>query len=709
MTDHLLYLPPSSLTGLANHLWQSSVFALGVWLLAVAFRRNQARVRYALWMVASLKFLLPFSLLVSLGELIHWHAVVGAQPAFSPIMESVASPFPSAGMTATISATQTAQGFSEVSSSGGQHTSWLLLLVAMWTCGTLLIIGRWLRLWWQLRAEVGAAKLMTMAGELPVRSIATQIEPGIFGIFRPVLLLPDGITERLTPAQLGAVVAHEMCHVRRRDNLTAMLHMAVEALFWFNPVVWGIGFALVRERERACDESVLRSQGDALLYAESILSVCKFCIEAPLPCVSGVAGFDLKNRITRILEDQVGLKLNFKRKLVLGMATTLIIGIPIFSGLVRGQLQAQVATAKSEIAGTWQGTLHDQQDVRLVVKITGTAPNNLKLTLYFIDQGPGGVSASSGSFEGGVLKYASEMTNNSFEGKISADGNSIAGTWKQGPGSVQGQGKTLPLVMVRATPATAWTIPEPPPQLPAMAAGANPSFEVATIKPSKPDQPGRMFTLRPNASFATKNTTTADLIFFAYDVQSKQVVNAPAWVSSEHFDIEAKPDTPGMPNVVQLKAMVRKLLSDRFDLTFHQDKKEMSAYVLALAKNGPKLKKSELDANSVPNLLFQQLGYLTVSNATMANFVTLMQTAVLDRPVVDQTGLDGRWDFVLKWTPDQSQFAGMGVKVPPPSNAADAPPPLFTAIQEQIGLKLEAGKASVPVLVLDRLQQPSSN
>jgi uncharacterized protein (TIGR03435 family) len=218
-----------------------------------------------------------------------------------------------------------------------------------------------------------------------------------------------------------------------------------------------------------------------------------------------------------------------------------------------------------------------------------------------------------------------------------------------------------------------------------------------------------MFTLRPNASFATKNTTAADLIFFAYDVQAKQVVNAPAWVSSEHFDIEAKPDTPGMPNVVQLKAMVRKLLSDRFDLTFHQDKREMSAYVLALAKNGPKLKKSELDANSVPNLLFQQLGYLTVSNATMANFVTLMQTAVLDRPVVDQTGLDGRWDFVLKWTPDESQFAGMGVKVPPPSNAADAPPPLFTAIQEQIGLKLEAGKASVPVLVVDRLQQPSSN
>jgi uncharacterized protein (TIGR03435 family) len=93
----------------------------------------------------------------------------------------------------------------------------------------------------------------------------------------------------------------------------------------------------------------------------------------------------------------------------------------------------------------------------------------------------------------------------------------------------------------------------------------------------------------------------------------------------------------------------------------------------------------------------------------MGNLVHLMQSAVLDRPVVDQTGLEGKWDFNLKWTPDESQFAGMGIKVPPPSDAADAPPPLFTAIQEQIGLKLESGKAPVPVLVLDHLEKPSPN
>jgi uncharacterized protein (TIGR03435 family) len=96
-------------------------------------------------------------------------------------------------------------------------------------------------------------------------------------------------------------------------------------------------------------------------------------------------------------------------------------------------------------------------------------------------------------------------------------------------------------------------------------------------------------------------------------------------------------------------------------------------------------------------------------NATMGDFTGLMQSAVLDRPVVDQTSLQGRWNFLLKWTPDEAQFSGMGIKVPPPTDAPDAPPPLFTAIQEQIGLKLESGKAPVPVLVLDHVEKPSEN
>jgi uncharacterized protein (TIGR03435 family) len=146
-------------------------------------------------------------------------------------------------------------------------------------------------------------------------------------------------------------------------------------------------------------------------------------------------------------------------------------------------------------------------------------------------------------------------------------------------------------------------------------------------------------------------------------------------------------------------------------LKFHKDTKELSAYVLSVGKNGPKLTKPAADAGSLPGLWFRGLGVLTVTNATMQDFCGLMQEAVLDRPVVDHTDLAGRWNFLLKWTPDQSQFGGMGVKVPPPSDtpAADAPPPLFTAIQEQIGLKLEAGKAQVGVLEIDHVEKPSGN
>jgi uncharacterized protein (TIGR03435 family) len=288
-----------------------------------------------------------------------------------------------------------------------------------------------------------------------------------------------------------------------------------------------------------------------------------------------------------------------------------------------------------------------------------------------------------------------------YEGKLSADGKSITGTLTQGT-------QPLQLVFERATPETAWVIPEAPKPIPPMAADAKPVFEVLTIKPSAPDEQGKLFTFR-GGNFATINTTLVDLIKFAYNVQDKQVVNLPDWASGEKFDFNGKPDVPGMPNSDQLRDLVRKALADRFQLKFHDDKKEMSAYILSVAKGGEKMTKAAPDAGPLPGLFFRGLGVLTVTNATMEDFCHLMQSAVLDRPVVDQTELQGHYNFLLKWTPDESQFGGMGIKVPPPSDAADAPPPLYTAITEQIGLKLEAGKAPVQVLVIDHVDHPSAN
>jgi uncharacterized protein (TIGR03435 family) len=180
-------------------------------------------------------------------------------------------------------------------------------------------------------------------------------------------------------------------------------------------------------------------------------------------------------------------------------------------------------------------------------------------------------------------------------------------------------------------------------------------------------------------------------------------------MKTEKYDLLAKPDGEGQPNDKQWKMMVQKLLADRFHLTFHHEKKELSVYALVVVdKAGPKLSKSEADPNGLPGLFFRKPGVLTVRNATMTDFGGVMQGAVLDRPVVDQTGLPDRYDFTLTWTPDESQFAGLGIRVPPPADNADAPPGLFTAIQEQLGLKLKSTKALAEVLVIDRVEKPSA-
>jgi uncharacterized protein (TIGR03435 family) len=356
-----------------------------------------------------------------------------------------------------------------------------------------------------------------------------------------------------------------------------------------------------------------------------------------------------------------------------------------------------------DVTGTWQGTLDigGGKSLRIVLKVSKGDDGALKAVNYSIDQGGQPIPVSSISVQGIIFNFAVSMIGGKYEGKLSPDGNSIAGTWSQGP-------NPLPLNFAKATPATLWAIPEPPPEIPPMAADASPEFEVATIKPSNPDTQGRGFRVR-GREFSTINTTLSSLLTFAYGLHPKQIVGAPAWVDTDKFDITAQPDQPGRPNDKQWKAMLQKLLTERFQLTFHHDKKELSVYALEVAKSGSKLVKSQGDPNGLPSMFFRGLGNLPAANATMQDFAGLLQSAVLDRPVVDQTGLTGRFDFTLNWTPDESQFVGMGIKVPPPSDKPDAPPGLFTAVQEQLGLKLEATKAPVDVIVIDKVEKPSAN
>jgi uncharacterized protein (TIGR03435 family) len=686
---------------LVNHLWQSTVVIVFAWLLTLALRKNQARMRYRVWMIASIKFLLPFSLLISAGESLQTKLATPVQhPAIAAAIQQITQPFPaSSGSSA---------GFYD----GGEP--WTAtpeshplpqILAALWLCGFLAILFVWFRAWWKLRATVRASLPMTVVADVPVLASPRLVEPGIFGILRPVLLMPENITDRLSADQLRAILAHEMCHVRRRDNLTAAIHMMVQALFWFHPATWWIKARLIEERERACDEAVLQSGNEPELYAESILNVCKFYVESPLACVSGVTGSDLKRRIVRIMTEQVTRKLDFSRKLLLSVAAATAVTIPVIFGLTHtAQVRAQSTTQTTGLAGTWQGTLHAGRDLRIVVKFSKGDDGAYKGTFYSIDQGGNGFPVDKTTLDGTTVKMTVGAIGGAYDGKLSSDGNTIAGNWSQGP-------IPLPLVFTRATPATEWTIPTPAPPVPPMAADANPSFEVATIKPSTPNRPGKGFGFR-SGQFMTINTNLNDLIAFAYGLHTKQIVDAPAWFGTDLYDIQGKPDAEGRPSPKQTRMMMQKLLTERFKLTFHHDKRELSVYVITVASGGPKMTKSTSAPNAPPAFAFRSLGDLLVRNLTIADFASWMQAGVMDRPVVDQTGLTDKYDFQLKWTPDDSQFAqfrGVGETVPPPTDDAKAPPSLYTAVQEQLGLKMGPAKIPDDVIVIDHVEKPSEN
>lgn len=356
-----------------------------------------------------------------------------------------------------------------------------------------------------------------------------------------------------------------------------------------------------------------------------------------------------------------------------------------------------------DITGIWQGTLPTpQKDLRIVVKISrADQVGGLKAVLYSIDQSGQGVGGTA-SLQSGTVKITIPGAGATYEAKLDSDAVNLAGTFNQGPAKL-----ALNLKHVKAD--EAWPIPEPSAGPKSMAKDAPLAFEVATIKPSKPDVQGKGITMRGPHEVITINTTLDDLITFAYGVHAKQITGGPAWLESDHYDITAKPEAEGLPNRKQIEGMLQKLLADRFQLAFHRDKKELNVYAVVPGKTAAKLTKSEADPNGLPGLGFGGLGKLVARNANMKDFADLLQATVLDRPVVDQTGLSGRWDFTLNWTPDEFQFAGLGVKPPPPTDKPDAPPDLFTAIQQQLGLKLEGTKAMVEILVIDKVEKPSAN
>jgi uncharacterized protein (TIGR03435 family) len=591
---------PSQLQPVANHLWQSTLFAAIAGLLTLALRKNRAQSRYRLWLAASVKFLVPFSVLVQAGS----HFVPQAPVAMmhsnlSAAIQQVSEPFAITVPLATMPA--------------GQSSSANLIpaiLSAAWAVGFVMLVCAWWLRWRRVRAALRTASPLHLSLDVQVMSSPAFPEPGVVGIRRPVLLLPAGIASRLSPPQLEAILTHELCHVRRRDNLTAVVHMAVEAVFWFHPLVWWLGARLMEERECACDEEVLRMGSDPQVYAEGILKICELYLESSLQCVAGVTGSNLKKRIEAIMANRITLRLNFAKKLTLAVAGMAALAVPIVVGIMHApSLRAQSQQARS-----------------------------------------GGDTA--------------------------------------------------------------------------------PKFEVVSIKPCKAF---RKSTLQDDLSPETLHsscTTLQRLIQQAYGLfanghmhplSSVTVTGGPAWVGSDLYEIHAK--APGPQSRAMMNGpMLQALLEDRFKLRVHRETREIPVYELTVAKGGPPLQPFQGSCIpwdfDHPAPTPQQCATsrptsdgLDIKGATIAD-LCMFFLVTLDRHVIDETGMAGRFNFRLELPVEEFGRRARGVPALSDPAAPATEPSLISAIKtgvKKLGLNLEPTEGPGEFLVIDSVERPSDN
>jgi bla regulator protein blaR1 len=354
-----------------------------------------------------------------------------------------------------------------------------------------------------------------------------------------------------------------------------------------------------------------------------------------------------------------------------------------------------------DLNGTWQGYSNNpdtKESRRTVIKIASSDENPIKLNFYAPDLTylvfPGTITV-----KGSALKMTIPGIGATWTGKLSADGTTLTGT-------LDGFSVLVTWTLKRVPPEEEWPLRKPP--VPARPlSSADPAFEVATIKPSNPDGPGRGGGAE-GGGIVMRGTSLANLLRLVYDIHPNQIIGAPAWVTSDRYDIIAKVEGDGTPTQDQLKIMVAKLLADRFQLAFHREQKELPVYSVTVAKSGVRITKNELKNDAV-GVIFRGPGSVAFNNAAMDDLCRMLQTAALDRPVVNKTGLSGKYDFTLIWTPEQLLNAPANVNALQSPDKAEPPPDIYVAVQQQLGLKIDAAKLSTEVLVIDKVEKPSDN
>ena len=346
-----------ALRSLADHLWQSTLVALAAAGLCLLLGRYRAQVRSAIWTAASVKFVVPVALLTTIGGWLPWPASPVAPAPAPAAVWTLGQPF-------SISDAPASESRSPAPAGRGTPApiSVPLLVLVLWTIGSAMVAARHASRMAEARVirryarplDVGReADAFTRAAaaqghpRVALRASALCASPCVIGTFRPVLLWPDGISDRLTDAQLDAIMSHEIAHVRRRDNLAAAAQTIVEIFFWFHPLVWWIGTRLGDERERACDEDVLQSGAAPDVYADGILKVCECSMGMPAVATAGIAGSSLTHRIEAIMTPRTPHSLGRIRQALLVATAASLAAIPVVAGAMNKPPQA----ATSVISG----------------------------------------------------------------------------------------------------------------------------------------------------------------------------------------------------------------------------------------------------------------------------------------------------------------------------------------------------------------------
>ena len=344
---------------LANHLWQATLFSALVFPSVVLLRRGPSRVRYAIWVIAGLKFALPSALL---GIVI---AAAGFDLSASPISTEE-------GSDTLIAVSQFAAPVHQLSdvdwgtARPGGHNELYCGLTLGWLSGVAILLGLWVNRRRRFAKALKSGRVVTTGREAEALSRARLLlratrpvslivssrvaEPGVWRVFWPVILLPEGMADDLSDAELEAVLAHELIHVARWDNLVSNLHMMLCCLLWFHPLMWLIDRRLLNERERACDDAVIRLGGASEVYASSLLKVLKFCLGWRVAGVSYAAGSNLRRRVQRIMANDTDRKIRISHRVVVGTVVTLVVAFSITAGLVSREQVAAGVNALQAVA-----------------------------------------------------------------------------------------------------------------------------------------------------------------------------------------------------------------------------------------------------------------------------------------------------------------------------------------------------------------------